>query len=70
MAAMEVLKITRGIDDKVEGVDERVQNVDTKVEVIEDKVRSVDSRVGSVIKGELYFKRNRKPCSPFYSLKV
>ena len=40
MAATELLKFTRGIDDKVEGVDERV--------------KGVDSRVGSVMKGELY----------------
>ena len=40
MAATELLKITRGIDDKVEGVDERV--------------KGVDSRVGSVMKGEFY----------------
>jgi hypothetical protein len=40
MAAAEALKITRGIDDKVEGVDSKVQ--------------SVDHKVGSVIEGELY----------------
>jgi hypothetical protein len=69
MAAIEVLKVTRGIYDKVEGVDERVQNVDTKVEVIEDQVRSVDGRVGSVIKGELFFNRNPKPSPPFHSVR-
>ncbi|KAF8260076.1 hypothetical protein EI94DRAFT_938712 [Lactarius quietus] len=37
MAAAEVLKITRGIDSKVEGVDEMVQDIDTKVEGIDDK---------------------------------
>jgi archaellum component FlaC len=47
MAAAEALKITRGIDDKVEGVDERVKNVDTKVE-------GIDHKVCSVITGELY----------------
>ena len=40
MAAAELLRVTRGTDDKVEGVDERV--------------KGVDSRVGSVMKGELY----------------
>ena len=40
MAATELLKITRAIDDKVEDVDERV--------------KGVDSRVGSVMKGEFY----------------
>jgi hypothetical protein len=47
MAAAEALKLTRGIDDKVEGVDERVKNVDTKVE-------GIDHKVCSVIAGELY----------------
>jgi hypothetical protein len=40
MAAAETLKITRGIDDKVEGVDSKVQGVDHKV--------------GSVIEGRLH----------------
>ena len=40
MAAAELLRVTRGTDDKVEGVDERV--------------KGVDSRVGSVMKGEFY----------------
>jgi archaellum component FlaC len=48
MAAIEALKITRGIDHKVEGVDERVQNVDTKVEVVDNKMRAVDCRVQGV----------------------
>jgi hypothetical protein len=69
MAAIEVLKITRGIEDKVVGVDERVQKVDTKVEVIEENVRSVEGRVGSVIKGGLFFNHNPKPSSPFYSVR-
>ncbi|KAH9037511.1 hypothetical protein EDB85DRAFT_609212 [Lactarius pseudohatsudake] len=65
MAAVEVLTISRGIDDKVkdvdekvEGVDGRVQSVDIKVEGIDDKVRcvnrkvqGVDHKVGSVIRG-------------------
>ena len=55
MAAIEVLKITRGIDDKVEVVDARVQNVDMRVEGIDDKVRGIDGRVGAVSKGELFF---------------
>jgi hypothetical protein len=54
MAAAEVLKIARGIDDKVEGVDGRVKNVDTKVDGIDHVVRGVDHKVGSVIQGELY----------------
>jgi hypothetical protein len=54
MAAAEVLKITRGIDDKVVGVDGRVKSVDTKVEGIDHIVRGVDHKVGSVIQGELY----------------
>ena len=54
MAAAEALKITRGIDDKVEGVDERVKNVDAKVEGIDDRVQGVAHKVGSVITGELY----------------
>ena len=40
MAASELLKITRGIESKVDSVD--------------DQVRSVDGRVGSVIKGILF----------------
>ena len=61
MAAAEALKITRGIDDKLEGVVGRVKKVDTKVEGIEDKVQGIDSkvkdvdhRVGSVIQGKPY----------------
>jgi hypothetical protein len=54
MAAAEVLKIARDIDNKVVGVDGRVKNVDTKVEGIDHVVRGVDHKVGSVIQGELY----------------
>ena len=48
MAAAEALKITRGIDDKVEGIDGKVKNVDTKVKGIDDMVRGVDSKVQDV----------------------
>ena len=65
IAEIEVLKITRGIDDKVNDVDEklevveeRVQTVYVKVEEVDEKVQSVDSKVqgidhklGSVIEG-------------------
>lgn len=61
MAAMEALKITRDIDDKVkvvddkvEGVDEGVQAVYVKVEKVDEKVQSVGHNVGSVIEGRLY----------------
>ncbi len=49
MAAIEALKITRGIDDKVEGVNERLQDVYVKVEQVDEKVEGV----GSVIEGGL-----------------
>ena len=55
MAATEALKITRGIDEKVEGVDERMKKVDTKVEAIDGKVQGVDDKVDSVIQGEFCF---------------
>jgi archaellum component FlaC len=63
MAAVEALKITRGIDDKVEGVDSKVQDVDSKVQGVDSKLQGVDSKVqgvdhkvGSVIEGELYMR--------------
>ncbi len=49
MAAIEALKITRGIDDKVEGVNKRLQDVYVKVEQVDEKVVGV----GSVIEGGL-----------------
>ena len=66
MAAAEALRITRGVDKKVEvvnqkvdDIDERVQIVDMKVEGIDNQVRGIDSKiqgvddkVGSVIQGE------------------
>ena len=61
MAAAEALKITRGIDDKVEGVDERVKNVGTKVEGIADEVHGVDHKVSSVIQGEFFAFISRPP---------
>lgn len=55
IAAIEVLKITRKIDDKVndvdeklEGVDHRVLDVSVQVEEVDKKVQSVDSKVQSV----------------------
>ncbi|KAH9001268.1 hypothetical protein EDB92DRAFT_1812109 [Lactarius akahatsu] len=67
MAAIEVWKIGRGIDDKVKDIDakaehivERVQVIHVKVEEVDEKVQSVDSKVqgvdhkvGSVIEGGL-----------------
>jgi hypothetical protein len=55
MAAVEVLTITRGIDDNVKDIDERVQTVDMKVESIDDKVQGVDHKVSSVFQCKLYF---------------
>ena len=46
MAAAEALKITRGIDNKVNDIDDKVERVD-------DRVKGVDHKVGSVIEGEL-----------------
>jgi hypothetical protein len=46
MAAVEALKITREIDDKM-------NDLDGKVEGVGDRVKGVDHKVGSVIKGEL-----------------
>ena len=51
MAALELLKITRGIDSRVEGVDKRVQVLHSKVGGVDDQMRSVDGRVGLVIEG-------------------
>jgi archaellum component FlaC len=67
MATIELLKITRdindkakGVDERVEGVDDRVRGVSVKVEAVDEKVQSIDSKVqcvghdvGSVIKGRL-----------------
>jgi hypothetical protein len=68
MAAIEVLKVTRRINDKVKDVDQRVECVDdrvrgisVKVEEVDGKVQSIDSKVqcvghnvGSVVEGRLY----------------
>jgi hypothetical protein len=70
MAASELLKITRGIDSKVEGVDKRVQVLHSKVGGVDDQVRSVDGRVGLVIKG-IYFPLNclPNPSSQFHPVR-
>ena len=41
LAAMQVLKATRGIDDRVRGVDDRVAGVDGRVKAIDDKVTKI-----------------------------
>ena len=46
MVAVEALKITRDIDDKVTDLDDKVEGVD-------DRVKGIDNRVGSVIKGNI-----------------
>ncbi|KAI9455249.1 hypothetical protein BJY52DRAFT_1151868 [Lactarius psammicola] len=66
MAAAELLKITRGIDNRVEGVQEnlegvdqriqivdlKVQGIDGKMQGIEDKLQDVGDKVSSVLEGE------------------
>jgi hypothetical protein len=46
MAAAEALKISRGIDYKVD-------NISGKVEGVDDRVKGVDRKVGSVMEGVL-----------------
>ncbi|KAH9009288.1 hypothetical protein EDB85DRAFT_2283011, partial [Lactarius pseudohatsudake] len=48
MAAVEVLMITRGIDDKVKDVGDKVKDVDEMVKVVDEKVEAVDERVQAV----------------------
>ena len=45
MAAAELLKITHGVDSKVEGIDNRMKGVDERVQGVDDKVQEVGNRV-------------------------
>ncbi len=79
MAAAEVLKITRSLEDnvknvadKVQGVDGTIQGVDNKVQGVDDRVKGVDDRVkvvcdkvDIVVEGELWLSQPPIPTDPF-----
>ncbi len=52
MAAVEALKISRGIDYKVQGVDNRLKEVDERVGFVGGRLKSVDEKVGLVVESE------------------
>jgi uncharacterized protein YoxC len=57
MASAELLKITRGVDDRVKGIDGKVQDVEGRVQDVRDDVQGVQGGVqdlGNKVQGVDY----------------